>query len=480
MMRRTGYLFALLPMLALSQTTLAQVSRPGQTFPGLGNYSIGSHEYDNAAVIAHAALDDVYIIATTNGWQSSHSMTVPTVEAEIASQSVRGTKIISYFDPLYMQYASPAFLAQMNRTNFWLRQGWPNGSISIYNSAQAANVYPGGPAGVGGRTFVQYVADYNVDWMYNGNAAGLSTDGKDVVNSALAGVYMDDVAPQQPATGDWARTGAAVSGTAVQVRTAYLQIAQRFRQDKPGLLMFANLSGGQDPRNVITEYVGQFDGGVMEHMTGLTWSIENIGGDASLGVTAYKKQMSMLNSNQLGIFAAEMYQNGTDDMDRAVPYRAFRHAFAMCLVVGNALCAPTTANRYSATGDAALWFDEESVNLATRQPYTKPDASAAPGLGYLGTAVDPPQTAPYQNGYWRRRFQNGEVWWSPRQASAGTINFGRTVYFIKGTEAPGFNNGGSGTTHSIDKRDGIIVLYQDSGTATANKKPSPPSGLTVH
>jgi hypothetical protein len=446
---------------SLPAVSTGQVSRSGETFPSLANYSIGgAHDYDNSAVIAHAALDDVYVVATWNGWQAGRALTMPQVEAAIASQSVRGTKVVSYFDPLYTHNGSPAYIAQLNAANFWLHCPWPSGTITQYNGANAADVYPGGPTGVGGRTYVQYDADYNVDWMFNGEAAWLATDGIDAVNSGLNGVFMDDLQMVIPIQGDFAHTGSCGSGTSSQMRVGFVSILQRMQADVPGILLFANLSRAGNAANLpVPEYVGAFDGGVMEAMVGQTSSIEQQGSDSSLAVQAYQNEMTLLNSNQLGVFGIDITSNGEDQVNTSVPYQAMRHGLAFCLVVGNASCAFETPATYDSNGDAALWFDEESVNLTTLYPYTTPNASAAPGLGYLGAAVDPPQTGPYQNGYWRRRFQNGEVWWSPREAAAGTIYFSRTVYFINGVQAPYFNTGGSGTSHAISSRDGIVVLY---------------------
>jgi hypothetical protein len=482
-MRRSLGLLALLSILALGRTATAQVSAAGQTFPGLANYSIGgAHDYDNPAVIAHAALDDVYVLAAWNGWQAGRSRNMAQIVASIASQSVRGTKVISYFDAISTVNAFPAYVSQMNSASFLLRNPWPFGAVIQFSGASnVGNVYPGGPTGAGGRTYAQYAADYNVDWMFNGGAAGLATDGTDAVNSALAGAFEDDLYFKRPVGGDWGRTGQPGSGTDAQFRIGLLSILQRMKASKPGSLSFANLSQAQDPSNLpVPEFVGAFDGGLLENMVGNYGAIEQIGNDSSLAVLAYRNQMTLLNNSQLGIFEAHLTSNGQDTVDSTHPYQAMRHALAFCLVVGNARCALSSVDN-STSGDASLWFDELSVNITTRKPYTTPNASAAPGLGYLGTAVDPPQTGPIQNGYWRRRFQNGEVWWSPREAAAGNINFGRTVYFISGVQAPSFNNGASGTAHSISSRDGLVVLYQASAaqSTTSTTPPHPPSNIVV-
>lgn len=80
-------------------------------------------------------------------------------------------------------------------------------------------------------------------------------------------------------------------------------------------------------------------------------------------------------------------------------------------------------------------------------------------MGYLGPAIDPPQTARWQGTVYRRRFAYGEVFLNSKIGTAGTINFGGTRRFIQGTQAPAVNKGGTGTSAPIGVRDGLIVLY---------------------
>ena len=444
-----------------------QVSSTSQTFPSLGMYAIqNNHDYGNAAFIARAAISDIVIVNVWNGWRDpgTGANSLQVLQA-INAASTRNTKVFNYFiadTSDNYQYLS-AWLTQVNNANWWARVTYPYGSqISDGGSGYWMSLYTGGPTGIGGRTYDQYAADYFVDYTYDGDGAGLATNASDPVNPLWAGAYQDDMHPCNPVAADWSLTGSPNTGSCAQWTAGQLAISQRIQSDAGGMAC-ANLAYMQDPEDstLMQAYAGSYDCGELENMVGSTGSIENQG--LSLLLAAYRNSMALLNSNQLAMFTAyNLTSNGEDQIDTSVPYQAARHALAVCMVLGNARCDLQTGNGGgggSIDNNVALWFDEDAVNTSTQTPCTTPDASCAPYVGYLGTAVDPPQTAAYQGCYWRRRFQYGEVWWSPASCSAGSINFGYTVNFIAGVQAPYFNTGGSGNTHEISSRDGIVVLY---------------------
>jgi len=144
------------------------------------------------------------------------------------------------------------------------------------------------------------------------------------------------------------------------MRTGLLSILQRMQADKPGILAFANLSNAQNPSNSWAEYVGQFEwrcagkhGWFLQFDRAVRLGFVD-------GLLAYQNQMTLLNSNKYGVFAAyNITSNGADQINAYTPYQAMRHAFAFCLVVGNARCAFESSGN-DPDRSAALWFDEES------------------------------------------------------------------------------------------------------------------------
>jgi hypothetical protein len=492
-MTRVLIFLALLQILAIDQAANAQNSLPAQTFPSLGMYAIqDNHDYGNAAFISRAAISDIVIMNLWNGWRDPGTrLNSLQVLQAINGASTRNTLSIGYMIPEQSEdySAYPAWLSQVNSANWWLRTSFPSGAqvsdSNVGGSGYWLNVLVGGATGIGGRTYDQYMADYVVDFYYNGDAAGLATDGSDPVNPLWAGMYQDSLYGCFTTNADYARTGSSNSGSCAQWAAGQLAVTQRVQADKPGSLAFGNLSECQNPAHcpmIQAGYGGQLDGGDLENMVGSTGSIENQG--LALLLLAYQNQMGLLNSKQLGVFTAyNITSNGEDQINTNVPYQAARNALAICMVLGNARC-DLQSNTGSIDANAALWFDEDAVNRATQAPCVTPGTACAANIGYLGAAVDPPQTTAHQGCYWRRRFQYGEVWWSPASCSAGTISFGYTVNFIAGVQAPSFNTGGSGSTHPISSRDGIIVLYQNTAAApapalTGASVPNPPAGVSI-
>jgi len=144
--------------------------------------------------------------------------------------------------------AYPAYLSQMNAATSGFALHGPTARLRNSTARTASQTCIRAADGRGRRNYVQYVADYNVDWDVNGSAAGLATDGGDAVNGALSGVFEDDLYFAAPV----AETGLAL---ARRIRTDAPDAhrtsvhLQRMQADKPGILALANLSNAQNPSN---------------------------------------------------------------------------------------------------------------------------------------------------------------------------------------------------------------------------------------
>ena len=81
---------------------------------------------------------------------------------------------------------------------------------------------------------------------------------------------------------------------------------------------------------------------------------------------------------------------------------------------------------------------------------------------HLGKAVERPQRVPWQNGVYRREFENGVVLVNPN-AQEVTLNITEALVRFKGPQAPMINNGKSvDSTLTLPARDGIILLKQNT------------------
>jgi hypothetical protein len=82
--------------------------------------------------------------------------------------------------------------------------------------------------------------------------------------------------------------------------------------------------------------------------------------------------------------------------------------------------------------------------------------------GYLGspasTAQGAEQSSSWQQGVWRRDFENGIVLVNPTGNGTQTVSLGGTFYHLHGTQAPSINNGAAVTSVTIAAGDGVILL----------------------
>jgi hypothetical protein len=174
---------------------------------------------------------------------------------------------------------------------------------------------------------------------------------------------------------------------------------------------------------VFPELDQQLNGGLMEGLIGYSWSSETWAGWAEM-MRAYRKILSAYAEPKLGIF----HQVGSP-----TDYQAFRYGFASCLM-DDGFYAFNSSHAYS----DAPFFDEYDVDL--------------------GAALGAPVTSAWQNGVYRRDFQNGIVLVNPKGNGAKTVQLEGDFRRISGTQAPSVNNGQVTRTVALNDRDGIVLL----------------------
>jgi hypothetical protein len=262
-------------------------------------------------------------------------------------------------------------------------------------------------------------------------------------NPAIDGFFMDNTFWKPNVDGDWNLDGAVksqadpIAGT--WLRQGYARYYKLVKSLLPGKYQIGNIGDWGDSAAVLTEYRGLLNGGVMEAYIGKSWSVEGWGGWQTM-MDRYRKVMSNIAEPKLAIF--NQWGDPTD-------YQGFRYGFASCLM--NDAYHSFTSNAAGYSG--VVWFDEYNVNL--------------------GQGTFPPSAA-WQQGVWRRDFDNGIVLVNPRGNGTKTVTLETAYIKMNGTQDPGTNNGQTVTTVTLRDRDGIILLRK-----SPLKRPKAPQSITI-
>lgn len=324
--------------------------------------------------------------------------------------------------------------AKMNAMKWWL---YPSASstspvLSFYgNGGYTINNTPYTPKDSSGEDSIDWLTRWFVSTYYTA-----------VPN--IDGLFMDNVFTQPRVSGDWYRNGSDLPNSDPKAQTALQAGYERWfalaRQLMPGKYQIGNIATWGQSGSVPAGYQGMADGGEIEGLIGLSWSIETWGGWQAME-KQYFTVMSSLNSPKLAIFS--QWGNPTD-------YQSMRYGLTSCLMNDGYYSFTNTANGYT----GVVWFDEYNANL--------------------GTATSSPPTGAWQKGVWRRDFTNGIALVNPKGNGTQTVQLGGTFVRIKGTQDPAVNSGQTVTSVTLQDRDGIILLRQ-----SPLKQPKAPTDIST-
>jgi len=328
-----------------------------------------------------------------------------------------------------------SFEAKLDQMHWWLYPKGCNGGPRV-PSAYGAGFYA-----INNSTHTRKDAngDDAVDWMtkfyvqsYYGAAPSID------------GFFMDNVFWEPMVDGDWTCSGQTQAHTSALAGTALRQGYQRYfslvRQLMPGKYQLGNIGNWADATTPIPEYQGMVDGGVLEAYIGASYSYESWAGWQAM-MNKYHTIMGMVNAPKLVIF--DVHGSASD-------YRTMRYGLTSSLMDDAYFCYTDMAHEYS----SVPWFDEYDVNL--------------------GPAITPPQTAPWQNGVYRRDFANGIALVNPRGNGTQTVTLESAFVKLKGGQAPAVNNGATVTQVTLSERDGIILLRKPPAHA-----PKAPTNINI-
>src|ERR1022692_289386 len=412
-------------------------------FPRLAGNWIGNHDYASSSIQSQIAKADIAIINTWPGWVSSTVGIQPALKAikainpnilvfeYIKDMEIDGTKATNdVFGALFDKLgAMNWYLYPTGGSGTPVPSSWA-GATSINNTVFT-------PRDSNGDNWLSWFAKWAV--------ATYSTP-----SPSFDGFYVDGVFLYPRVNGDWNRDGVTDSDNSPQAaqwqQQGYVSFIGNLRSAKPGQFELGNMSDWVQPNAVLTQYQGTLDGGFMEGMIGYSWSIESWGGWQTM-MSGYRKAMAALGGAQIGIFA---------QVGSPTDYQSFRYGFASALM-GNAFYTFNSSANYV----DCPWFDEYSYQHK------------------FGAAVSSQPATAWQNGVYRRDFENGIALVNPKGNGTQTVTLEANYIRITGTQAPSINSGQTVRTLTLHDRDGIILLRNQPLLPPPAAVPAPPAEVTV-
>ena len=409
-------------------------------FPRIGGIQISPpFNYNDPAYEAELAKQSVMVLnyypGMTLGGQSMNSV-VDAIKAINPNALVFLYTQSDYQNPYGSADAWSAYRQQLNSMKWWLYPNDSSGSpVATQNSTSwyTVNNSPYTPKDSAGDDSIDYITRFYAKNYFNSNPD-------------IAGFFMDNVFVQPNVAGDWYRNGTLLQPSDPKAQAAIQAGYERYfsliRTLMPGKYQIGNITEwGQAGKAAIPSgYHNMADGGVMEAMIGLSWSIESWGGWQEM-MSQYTSAMQALNAPKLGIF--NQWGNPTD-------YQSMRYGLAACLMNDGYYAYTSNASSYN----GVVWFDEFDAKL--------------------GQAMSPPQTGAWQKGVWRRDFTNGIALVNPKGNGTQTVQLGGSFVKIKGNQDPAVNNGQTVTSVTLNDRDGIILLRQ-----SPLAQPKAPTGVSI-
>jgi hypothetical protein len=194
----------------------------------------------------------------------------------------------------------------------------------------------------------------------------------------------------------------------------------RARQLKPSSLLIGNFTSNDLS---LPEFKGQLNGAFLEALMGKKWSLERRKGWRAM-MSRYHNAVKNTLEPKIVIF------NVTGNEDN---YQYFRYAFTSSLLDDGYFSFTDEEHGYS----TVPWFDEYDVEL--------------------GASIEPPAITAWNNGVYRRRFENGMVLVNPTNRKRRVL-LEQGYFKIKGNQAPHINDGRAAQTIVLKPKDGLVLM----------------------
>jgi len=433
MMRRRWLISGLLAATALGQMHAAVAQSTSPPFPRLGGYLIGGSvqsSFGTANYQQQVAKLGVAVIGLYPGW-SSGGFNMQSAAAAVKAINPN-IKLTTYVNLMEFESGvggsgsaySPMWVV-VNANNWFLRTDWPSGGITDADGLSQQGI---NEATLG---YLQWRAG----WTAANEFGGSNWDG----------IFLDNVFYQPRVSADYNQTGSAqgASAAAQSWRNGYAAYVPLLKAALPAASRQVWGNTADWANGSISGYDQLLNGGVIESLIGQSYSYETRGW--AVMMNAYKTILNATTPNGYQVFE----QDGT-----ASDYQGMRYGLTSCLMDNAYYYFNVTG---PGGGSVITWFDEFNANLG-------PATSAAYSGGTMSA---------YQNGVYRRDFQNGIALVNPKGNGPQTVTLETSYKHLSGTQVQSVNNGQTVTSVTLNDRDGVILLR-----TTAQPVPDAPA-LTV-
>lgn len=414
----------------------AQPAQPG--FPRLGGMLIGNpHNFHEPAYQRQIARLDIAVLGMYNGWSRGGQTPAQAVAAIKALNPAIGLANYTIMTEVTHNAADSATAYKRDKLYAGVGPGGV-GDWWAYDSAGAHTDWSGGAFNAWDTNLTLLTTpDANGDrwpqWLARADHQRL------LAGTGFDTWYCDNNLWRPRSDADWDRNGVNDSRDSIAVRN-WFRDGQRAYYDTaravaPGMLIMVNadsdLDGSVFPANAdnFTQYENAAHGAFIERAIGESWSVETWGGWVPM-MTWYRHVRTNLLEPKIVMFDAKLA--GPTD------YRHVRYAFASCLMDDGYFSASTDYNTIA-------WFDEF-------------DQSGAASTKWLGAPVDAPPNAAWQQGVFRRRFEQGMAIVNPKGNGPRTVTIEPGYRRIAGRQDPAVNTGQAATTVTLQDRDGILLV----------------------
>src|SRR5688572_15445343 len=395
------------------------------SFPRLAGVNIsGPHNYDDPAYQAKLAKLDFAVINYWPGWDNTRDMTMEQVVRNIKAINP-AAKLFLYQISMEVDDHNATFAPLRNKIDQMRWWAYPTGAtgsriLSQYGEqvdkpVHVINTTLHTPRDSSGYQYWEWHAR----WVVQNYARP---------NPSIAGVYEDAVFWKPRNDADWNRDGVTDPKNSTNagkwLRDGYRQRFALLHQLMPGKYVIGNVADWGHKDAVLTELNQTLHGGLIEGILGSNYAVEKWASWSEM-MRWYRKTMAAIAEPKLVAFN----QHGA-----RTDYQALRYGLASCLLDDGYFAFTDKAEMYK----GLVWFDEYDANL--------------------GQATQAPTTTAWQNGVYRRNFENGIALVNPRGNGPREVTLEEDFKRIAGKQAPGVNNGQLTRKVQLNDRDGIILL----------------------
>jgi Hypothetical glycosyl hydrolase family 15 len=424
------------PVAAVDEPPIT-IDSTGPSFPLINCMAFGGINYGDPTFSANVAKHDLAILGVYVGWGNSAAV-VNNIKA-INPNILLGN--YTSLNELHVTGADADLIAKVtsergpNGVGDWWAYDHTGAHVSSYPGNDTVNYTELTTPDANGYHWPEWLA------RRDSSASGAIGDG-----AAWDMWFCDNNFYRPRVTADWNRDGVDEAPGATSASTsdawsrngelAYYNTAKSLR---PNMYIVANsdsdLSGVAYPPNYgpFPEYKNVLHGAMLEALIGETWSAESRGGFSWM-MSWYHGVFTNLLAPKIVIF--NLHHNVSTD------YQTLRYALSACLMDNGYF----QSNNSSGYTTQFMWYDEY-------------DCAGTKSSKWLGKAIDPPQTAPWSNGVYMRRFTGGLALCNPKGNGSQIVTPPSGYTRFSGTQAPTINNGAAVTgTVTLADRDGLLLV----------------------